>query len=94
MIYADFEAINRNLTDQVFVEVEELDYYENTGCPLINCARVYWSLFYQHCSLIYKALCINVALITIYIAIYFKRTNKEVFLLPSVHIHHIYGPKC
>ena len=29
MIYADFEAINRNLTSQAFVEVEEFNFLEN-----------------------------------------------------------------
>src|SRR5690606_19330380 len=29
MIYADFEAINRNLTGHTFADVEELNYYEN-----------------------------------------------------------------
>ena len=29
MIYADFEAINRNLTSQAFAEVEEFNFHEN-----------------------------------------------------------------
>src|SRR5690606_26209648 len=29
MIYANFEAVSRNLTEQVFAEVEELNYNEN-----------------------------------------------------------------
>ena len=29
IIYADFEAINRNLTGKAFAEVEEFNFYEN-----------------------------------------------------------------
>ena len=31
MIYADFEAINKNLTGQAFAEVDEFNYSENNS---------------------------------------------------------------
>ena len=45
IIYADFEAINRNLTCQAFAEVEEFNFYENKNITIheIVCAVYYCS---------------------------------------------------
>jgi len=54
MIYADFEAINRNLTGQTFAEVEEFNFLENKNITVHEIVSVQYIVIVNDSKLNFK----------------------------------------